>query len=486
MKNQSADLVIVGGGGAGMAAAVAAKEAGLDRVIVIEKRPSTGGNAVFANGIYACNSHLQRLKMIDIDPDEVYRKALEWHRYSQVNPRILRAYINKTASTIRWLSDKGIEFELGTEHRMAFNQEPSWHVVAGKGELARFGHVMKVLLAEFKSKGGELFVKAGCRRILKDDAGRVSGVEVEVDGKISVINTPRVLLSSGGFIGNRDLLQKYFPYVDDTFEGFFVPMMGDGITLAGEAGAALERYSTLVRENCYSSDKPKESFLTVAAREPNTVWVNRLGRRFVAETVGLHLQPSANVLTMQPGNVAYALYDQRMVDEVARDGWKLPRAPSMKVETDLQDKLREVAAAGKWVAIADELEGLAPWIGCDAAALRQTVDEYNGFCSSGYDRDFVKERRFLDRLGAGPYYAVKFRTLIIETAGPVRVDEHMHVLDAAYQPVPGLFAAGAITAGWLSSDYCGEHLFGSALSYAINSARIACDTAAAYGAGTEV
>lgn len=488
MNTRDADLVIIGGGGAGITAAVEALEQGLKKVIVVEKRSSSGGNAMFANGIFACDTKVQRLNMVDMPADEVYTKGLAWHHFSQVNPRILRNYINKTADTVHWLMDKGVEFEIGTEHRMTFNQEPSWHIAKapegkeekGKGELARFGHVMKLLTTLFQEQGGEILYKTDCKQILKNEEGRISGVLLTQGEQEFQVNAPCVLLTTGGFIGNKDLLKKYFKMYDETFGGFFVPMMGDGIELAGNAGAALEDYATLVRENCFSSDKMKDTYLTVAAREPNIMWVNKHGRRFVAETAGFQLQPSVNVLYTQPGKVAYALYDESMIEEVMRDGWKLPRAPSIKIETGLKEKLRDSAASGEWVKIADKISDLAEWIGCSAEQLEQSVTEYNQFCEHGYDKDFVKERRFLVPYGPGPYYLVKFRTLIIETAGPVRVDEKMQVLDDDYQPIPGFYAAGSVTAGWLSNDYCGEFLFGSALSYAMCSGRIAVENAAKF------
>ncbi len=474
-----ADLIIIGAGGSGLAAAVSALEQGLRRVILIEKRASTGGNAVFANGIFACDSRVQRAKMVDMPADTVYKKALEWHRYTHVNPRILRRYINQTARTVDWLLAKGVEFDLNIENRMTFDQEPSWHVVAGKGELARFGYVTKLLQAEFKDKGGELLLRTETQEILKDSSGAIRGVRVKTGTQVREIAAPRVLLCTGGFVGNKELLAKYVPTYDDTFDGFFVAMMGDGVALAAQAGGFLEDHATLIRENCFSSPKPKNAYLTVASREPNVIWVNRKGRRFVDETCGFDLQPSVNVLYTQPGKVGFALYTDALVQEVMDQGWKLPRAPATDDYKTFRERLLESAREGEWVSKSDTLEGTAKFIGCDAEVLAHTVQEFNEHVSRGYDADFVKERRFLTPLTSGPYYVIRFRTMIIETCGPVRVDECMRVLDANYDPIPGFYASGALTAGWLSTDYCGKYLFGTALAYALASGRIAAETAAA-------
>jgi fumarate reductase flavoprotein subunit len=479
-SSYQADLVVIGGGGAGLPAALSALEAGLKKVIVLEKRSATGGNAVFANGIFACESPVQRLNMIDVPKDEVYKKALDWHRYDRVHPRILRTYINRTGDTVGWLMKKGIEFEIGPQHRMMFDQEITWHVPGGEGELGRFAHVMKVLLAEIKEKGGELFLKTAAKKILTDDAGQVRGVLAVKDGEEIEIEANSVILAPGGFVGNKELLKKYFSYYDESFGGFFVPMQGDGVAMAEEAGAALEDYATMIRETCYSSDKPKETALTVAAREPNSIWVNKKGRRFISETAGFKLQPATNALHMQPEKVAFTLFDESMVEDVLANGWILPRAPSMEVDPNYRELLQAAAKEGKWAAKADRWEDIAAWIGCPVETLQATIDEYNAFCDRGYDATFVKDPRYLQPLRTGPFYAVKFRSLLIETVGPLRVDEAMEVQKKDYTPVPGFFACGSIASGWVSNDYCGDYLFGSALAFAINSGRIAGENAARY------
>lgn len=116
--NLEADIVIIGAGGAGLPAAVSAAEKGVKKIILLDKRSVVGGNAPFAGGIFACESHVQAKAMIDAPKDLIFKKAMEWHRYSsRVNPRILRAYINKSGDTIKWLTDMGAEFEVGTTWR---------------------------------------------------------------------------------------------------------------------------------------------------------------------------------------------------------------------------------------------------------------------------------------------------------------------------------------------------------------------------------
>ncbi|HKT04340.1 MAG TPA: FAD-binding protein [Rugosimonospora sp.] len=477
-----ADVVVVGGGGAGPAAALAALEGGARRVVLVEERGKFGGNAAFATGIFACESPVQRALMVDVPADDVFRQAMRWHHFDRVNPRLLRAYINKTGDTVRWLTGKGIEFRIGVEYKMSYEQPPTWHIPVrdnsrAGGDISRFVVVVRRLVELVTESGGTALLQTRCTGLRVDGAGQVCGVEVERGGVRTVIACRSVVLATGGFHGNDELLRQYFPFVAENFGGFRVPMAGSGIGLAGAAGAAVEDFATLIRETCASSDEPKEYCLGPATREPYTVWVNRLGRRFIDETVGFHLQTGSNPLLLQPGKEGFALYDSRMVRSVDEDGWLLPRAPMDRPVT-LRPHLESAAAKGEWVATGGRWRDVAAFVGARPEALEATVSEYNECCRGGYDATFLKDRRYLRPLVEPPFYAIRFRPMIIETAGPVRVDEWLRALDRDFQPVPGLYVAGALASGWQGHDYCGEYLFGTALGFALNSGRIAGEHAA--------
>ena len=107
--NQNADLVVIGGGGAGLAAALAAAEKGVKKVIVLEKRGLTGGTSAMASGIFGAESPAQKRQSIIADKDDLYKRVIDWALKS-VNPRIIRDFINKSGDTVRWLEEKGIFF----------------------------------------------------------------------------------------------------------------------------------------------------------------------------------------------------------------------------------------------------------------------------------------------------------------------------------------------------------------------------------------
>ncbi|MFJ3804377.1 FAD-dependent oxidoreductase [Streptomyces sp. NPDC090088] len=480
----SADVVVIGGGGAGPVAAVAAQDIGAGRVLLIEERAKLGGNAVFATGLWACETRQQRDAIVDVSADEVFRTAMAWHHHERVDPRILRAVINKSGQTIAWLTEKtGIDFLISVEYKMSPDHAPTWHVPArledhGGHTLLKFSQVVRALGETFQSRGGEVWTGAKAVALRTDENGAVTGVVVERDGREEFVETRAVVLATGGFHGDSELMRKYFYFYDESLAGFRIPMTGDGIRMAAEVGVRLEPHATLIKETCSSSERPNEYSLGPATRQPDTVWVNRLGRRFSDEAVAIHLQTGANPLLRQPGMTGFALYDDAMIRDVDDNGWLLPRAPLRPAH--LRKHLDSAAAVGDWAVTANSWAEVAAWIGAPAEALEKTVADYNEHCARGYDAEFVKDRRYLRALVEPPFHAIRFGPMMIDTVGPVRVDEEMHALGEDFSPVPGLYVSGSMASGWQGADYCGQHLFGMALGFAVNSGRIAGEQAGRY------
>ena len=477
-----ADVVVIGCGGSGIPAAVAAFENGAKKVIVIEKRNRAGGNSVMARGIFACETSVLRQAMVKSDRDEIFTNAMRWHHYSRVNGRILRAWINQSGDTVEWLRARGVEFEVGTTQRMTYDIDPTWHCIK-EGTMAI---AMGKLFDDALNFGAKVFLETQVTEILMTN-GAVSGVRAEKDGTAFTVEAPSVVISSGGFLANTEMVQKYCRYYDPkVFGGFQAPNMGEGVALAQQAGAALENEVTIIREACAASDRAPR-VLCEFTREPYLLWVNKKGRRFVEETAGSQLQMCTNALMTQPELKAYAVFDEDTMELMSAQGFELCKGDHMRgcPIPDLREQFLRAQEKAPFAAKrAETAEELALWIGCSAQALEEELDRYNGFCAQGYDEDFNKARRYLRPCRRGPFYAIEHMALAVDTVGPVRVDERMRVLNSDYDPVPGLFAAGSTTAGWQSNDYCGPFLFGGALSYAINSGRIA-GRSAARNAGEE-
>jgi fumarate reductase flavoprotein subunit len=198
-------------------------------------------------------------------------------------------------------------------------------------------------------------------------------------------------------------------------------------------------------------------------RDPSTIWVNKKGKRFIDEAAGYHVFESVNAMLRQPEKVSYALLDatiRRRFEE---------RMPGL-------EKALEAEADRDRVKISDSWDEIARWIGAAPEALKDTITQYNSFCSQGYDESFAKERRYLLPLRSAPYYAIRGLSAILDTIGGIKINERMEVLDIQNEPIPGLYAAGVVTSGWESETYCSD-LSASAFGFAINSGRIAGENA---------
>ncbi|MBI5442912.1 MAG: FAD-binding protein [Deltaproteobacteria bacterium] len=149
-------------------------------------------------------------------------------------------------------------------------------------------------------------------------------------------------------------------------------------------------------------------------------------------------------------------------------------------ERNCPQKAAAILPAGStepYVRIADSWEEIAAWIGADAAALKATVNGYNAACDRGHDSIFAKDRRHLLPLRATPYYAIKLGVEYLDTIGGIKINERMEVLSVEGSAIPGLYAAGIDTGGWVGDTYCVQ-LAGTTFAFSINSGRIAGENAA--------
>lgn len=470
VENLRSDIVIVGGGGGGLAAAVAAAELGA-KVILLEKRRPLGGNSVFAEGLFAAESPAQKRMMIDARRDDLFKIAMDYSHW-KLNPRIVRTFVNKSGDTIRWLEQKGLKFDWIPP--LYPNQVPRvWHCLK-KGGAA----IIKVLVKNCEDAGVRLFRQTTAKRILIDDNGKVGGVLATAKNKQLKITSAGVIIATGGYSGNKQLLREYCPSYTEQMYCVGLPLMGDGLLMTMEIGAATEGLGLL---QLTGPTVPESSPLTAVAREPNTIWLNKRGERFTDETIAFRFE-RGNAIDRQPEKISYTLFDetmkQRMIEEGLIKGRGVLYVPQGTRLPELEKQLRAEADKGT-VKISSSWDQIALWIGVAPEVLKATIDEYNSFCDQGYDEDFAKERRYLVPLRTPPYHAMRCYSGFLGTIGGIKIDHHMEVLDQQDNPIPGLYAVGVDTGGWEVDSYnC--ILSGSTFGFALNSGRIAGENAAAY------
>jgi fumarate reductase flavoprotein subunit len=500
-KKLQADVVVMGSGG-GLAAAVAAAEEGAS-VILLEKENVLGGYTRQANGIGACGSPAQKRRNINVTVDRVFKTFISWDHWYKINPRVIRAYLEKTGDTIRWLEEKGVEFEVGGFGLVS--GLTIGHMPVGMGAA-----IQKALIKSAKDLGVITLINTSGKRILRGPKGNVTGaVAVTKDGEEIQIETESVIIATGGFGNNRELLKKHCP---DYYDGMILDQWphreahsGDGLIMAEEIGAALSDSVPIyhIGPHYYGFMYPWQNPAAMAL-SPYGVWVNKKGKRFITESgyemsetetsypqgISTHHQHTnnGNAILMQPDKVMFAIFDDeiRSLMEEGRIAMekRLKQAgpgggtktlekglPGLKV--DLQKQARAKDPATK---IADSWDEIAAWIGADPAVLKAEIAEYNSFCEKGYDEIFLKEPRFLHPLRRPPYYAMRCYARVGETMGGIKVNEHMEVLDTQGNVIPGAYVGCVIADGWNGQHSC--HM--GPMGFTINVGRIAGENAARY------
>jgi fumarate reductase flavoprotein subunit len=478
-KGLEADIVVIGGGGAGMAAAAAAAEKGT-RVIVLEKR-GLGGSSAMAFGVFAVDSPARQ--------DECFNIAMDWAHW-RLNPRLVRALIDKSGDSVRWLKEKGLEFEPGPPGSERQNVPRQ---IKGRGAA-----LIKVLAQHCRNLGVQLLIRTPAKKILTDEKGKITGVLAGTRGKEFTIKTKSVVIATGGFAGNKKLLRKYCPDYHEDMERIGVPNTGDGLLMATQIGAATEGLGPMLLgmpktlhlpyDAAGRRDTPPElakvGIISIAS-EPRALLVNKRGQRFFDESLGM----GANAIVRQPGNVCYSLFDSGIVRAIAKEGparvaFNIPKEGEKAGDKlpGLERGLRQLQATRDFVSISDSWDGIANYIGCDPGTLKATIDEYNAACDQGRDPLFVKDPAYLMPLRTPPYYVIKWHVSVLNTIGGIKINEDTEVLDKQDNPIPGLYAAGVDSGGWESSTYCWR-LPGHAFGFSVYSGRIAGENTADFIAG---
>ena len=473
-KNLAADVVVIGSGG-GLAAAVAAAEEGAG-VILLEKVSILGGYTRQANGFTACESPVQKRENITVTTDEYFRKLMNWSHWSRVEPRIVRAYVNKTGDTIRWLEEKGVKFgEVSVSYT---HQLPIGHMPVGLGNA-----MQKALIKSARDLGVETLINTSGKKILKGARGNINGVvAMNKAGEELRIKTRSVIIATGGFGNNRDLLKKHCP---DYYDGMHLDLWphreahsGDGLFMAEEIGAGIAGSVPIYHLGPYYPGfmYPWQKVLAMAI-DRRTVWVNKMGRRFVDEA-DYDVWEMGNAILLQPDKVMYSLYDDEIRSALEKEGRlrrhsKLDEEQSFKDFSGLHEELRKQVKAGGTM-IADTWDEIAGWIGADPEVLKAEIAEYNSYCDRGRDEIFARTEN-LHPLHRPPYYAMRCYARVGETLGGIKANERMEVLDTRGDVIPGAYVAGVLVDGFAAQTNSV-----SPMGFAVNSGRIAGENAARY------
>lgn len=467
-----ADVLVLGSGG-GLLAALTAAEAGVGQVLLLEKQGVLGGNSRLANGFWACESPPMKRANIISDRDDYFRKAMKYAHCSRVNPRVLRAVIDKSGDTVRWLEEKGVEFE---DKSLDNEGPPTGHTPVG-----RPARMMETLIKRCEEAGIKIMLRTSGKKLLREAGGNISGVVAVKDGEEFEIDAKCIIIATGGFTGNRELLKKYCPdWSEEVYTSNWPHHTGDGLIMARDIGAAIADTVPIFHTGPVTGLGAWGGVAGIV-RDPLTIWLNKNGQRFIDEG-GYTNWENGNAILMQPEKTAYVVFDESIrqkIEEKERIMKSRINTPEEAPENGFRKNFK--AQEDKDLAFSSvSLDNIALWIGAKPKILKETIEEYNAAADNGYDPVFAKETKNLIPLSSPPYYVIKCFVDCGETMGGIKVNENLAVLDTQGNIIPGLYAASVIADGWAGQTYPAPDLGGIALGFALHSGRIAGASAAKY------
>jgi fumarate reductase flavoprotein subunit len=435
------DVVVAGAGGAGLAAALAAAEAGLS-VVLAEARTTfrQGCNTAMSTSmIPAAGTRWQHEAGVDDSPEQ-FLADVTAKTHGTADPVVAGALTAVGAELVTWLADScGVPLELVTDFRYPGHTALRCHTVADRGGATLHRHLLAAL---DRAEGVHLMVPARLEDLVVGADGSVGGAVLSrPDGSTETITSRAVVLATNGFGADAELVATHLPEITDAVYHGGDASRGDAIRLGERHGFDLSHLDAYQGHG--SLAVPHSILLTWAAVMHGGFIADRDGVRFGDETVG-YSEYATSVLA-RPGGQAWVVFDTAVHEQCLA----------------FKDYL-DVVEAGA-VVWADDLDGLALSTGMPADALRATADAaHEAAIGAGAD---PWGRTFWERPLSGPYAAVRVTGALFHTQGGLRVDERAQVL-AGGKPVPGLFAAGGAAVG-ISGHGADGYLAGNGLLAAL-------------------
>lgn len=494
----SADLIIVGAGGAGLSAAVTAKDLGVKNVLVLEKMPVIGGNTLrCASAFNAADPDRQKalpmtetlkeavVKAINEKPvSEEHAKLMadikakyeaylksgsktlfdcpEWHALQTYNGGdkvgqipLIRQYSNNVLDTLHWMQSKGSP----VMDRVSQGAGALWQRTHQLDAPAGLGLIDPLYQAAVK-QGVNFKLGMRVQDLILNDKGRVIGVTAtdKVGNKYEFTSKDGVILATGGYSQNKEMRQKSAPHLTSEMVSTNKPgATGDGIIIATRHGADTTGMNYV---QVYPLATPGTGALQGRARKmsglDDVIDVNKNGERFVKEDA--RRDEFVAAIKKQPGGVVYDINDSSIV----------------KPLNSFNEDVETLVSIGR-IYKADSLADLAKQLGMPADKLEATVAEFNKMVEAKKDPKFG--RKLFDRpIVKPPFYATPRAPSIHHTMGGLQISTNAQVLDKNGKPIPGLYAAGEVTGGIHGSNRLG----GNATADVLTFGRIAAKSAVAH------
>lgn len=461
-------LVIVGGGGAGMTACIRAEELGLD-VVLVEKMPFMGGAISVSGGNQVVmGSELQKNAGVTDDSVESMYDDFMANGANLNVPELLTLYAENVGATSDWLQEQGVTFDTESGlHQLAEYSHDRELAYTGGG--AGAAEAMRQAIAKTDA---QVLLETRAKELIVDESGAVTGVKAESDTTSYTINAQAVLMATGGYGNNKELQSEeiqsalYYGPVSSTGDGVIMAT-ADGI----DAATRLMEYGKRYPNGIEVSEGIAKSTIAgnIAGWTMSAILVNSEGNRVVNEKASNRTILEAEL--EQPGQMLYLLMDEATFSE-----WKTKLGAAGISEEDIEGYLAANGAETPVFAHGDTIEEAAAAAGIDGAALAATVEKYNGYVQSGTDEEFGRAAEYMTmEIGAGPYYLVEQKPRFATTMGGLVVNTELQVMNTSDEVISGLYAAGEVIGGVMGDDSPS----GANNGWAVTSGKLAAENIAA-------
>ena len=492
-KTYTTNVVVLGAGGAGMTAAIEARDAGCD-VIVLESMSMVGGNSIRSTGginaaetpyqqlnkfgesagvekmlvsakAYASNPEVASLLKTVTEQWEAYKKnpegyfdSTELFRLDTMvgglalnNPKLVKTLADDSADAITWLESIGAPMPSVSSFGGA-SVKRIHRPLNAEGKVVSVGtYVVPILQKNLESRGIELLLSTKAEELLFDKNGKLTGVKAKAaDGSTVTVYADAVVLATGGFGANMDMVVSYKPELAGFLSTNASGIQGEGIAMAVKAGAAtVDMEQIQIHPTVHAATG---GLITEGLRGDGAILVNRNGERFYDEVSTRDKVSAAEIA--QPGMTAWLIVDGRM--------------------TNASSVIQGYINKGMTVT-GNTYEELAKAMGVPEDTFAATMKKWNGYVASKNDPDFGRTS-FANPLDQAPYYGILVTPGVHHTMGGVVINEKTEVLNEKGEVIPGLYAAGEVTGG----VHGGNRLGGNAVADFVVFGRIAGKNAAAY------
>lgn len=498
-KSTKTDVVVVGAGAAGTAAALAAKQQGVN-VVLLEKTASPMGAGTLAGGMFAADSAQQKAQHKTVSKKWLYDKYVDASQ-GYMNGVLVRRVIDQSGPTVDWLNKNGADMKLvdaGTGGSYAHQGDPATLHGYQKGGTK----AIKTLIKKYRSDGGKVYFNTPAQKLLTKNHRVVGVVAKNADGAKFTVHAKKVIVATGGYGGNQKMLNRYLGKPNT--KGQVLQNKGDGLKMAWSAGAGKEGTDTTHyfwetftdKEVKHMTKQVGDNYyaLNTFTAYPN-LRVNVQGQRFSDETDATLYARRGAEIAAQPKQTEYVVFDTSMLDKIKSKGtvaiedqwgkWKndpqsymeFNEPDSTKEEikrentpTDYAPLLNKLAGNGV-VYKSDSIDGLARQMGVSEHNFNQSVNQYNGAIKNGKDPQFFADPKRLVDVKTGPYYAVKYVARNLGTLGGVRINDQIQATKSNGTAIPNLYVAGADAGGMYGKIYVDFE--GGTLGFAYTSGRLA-------------